>query len=152
MKKQLIFTLSYLVLTIPLSEITATKKVTELNPVILNNHLKCKSNDDHNPERIYHVVDNDMCAEWEVTKKLSIAYNYEQAKDLKEDGVFYYYDDDNELIQTQNYLANGQVVIKFLFWHQNVCHIISLICCKENLIKNKKVLKSIHQRILSGQL
>ncbi len=153
MKKQFVFTLSCLVLSIfPISETTATKKVTALDPVVLGAYVLFNIKNDHNPERIYHKVDNDLCAEWEITKNLHLTYNYEQAKEIKDDGVFYYYDDDNELIQTQNFLPNGDVMIKSLFWHQNVCHIISLTCCKKNLVENKKVLKSLHERLILGQL
>ncbi len=106
----------------------------------------------HNPERIYHKVDHNLCAEWEITKNLQIKYDYERAKEIKEDGVFYYYDDENEMIQTQNFLSDGQVIIKTLFWYQGISHIISLICCKKNLVENKKVLKTLHQKIINGQL
>ncbi|HMR88529.1 MAG TPA: hypothetical protein PKD51_10260 [Saprospiraceae bacterium] len=153
MKKQFVFTLSCLVLSIfSTLEAKAITKIADLSHLSLMITMNNDPKSDHNPERIYHKIDNDLCAVWEITKNLQIAYNYEQAKEVKEDGVFYYYDDDNELIQTQNYLPDGQVVIKSLFWHQNVCHIISLVCCKKNLVENKKVLKSLHEKIKLGQL
>ncbi len=104
------------------------------------------------PEVIYRKLDKKLCADWEITRNLQITYKYDKAKEIKEDGVFYHYDDENEVIEAQYYFSEGQVMVKALFWYDNVCHIISVICCKNNLNENKRVLKSLHEKIMNGQL
>ena len=155
MKKQFVFTsllfFSIVVFNNTLSAFTDNAKEKSLTNLSISVATRINYYES-NPERIYHHVDKNSCAEWEITKNIQIKYDYERAKEIKEDGVFYYHDDENEMIQTQNYLPDGQVLIKNLFWYQGVCHIISVISCKQSLVENKKTIKSLHLKIISGQL
>lgn len=155
MKKHFVFTVFcyYSFIFYPSDGFASNNKDTLRVPIhSTHTNLVKYSDTRHNPERIYYMVDNSLCAEWEITKNYQITYDYERAKEIKEDGVFYYYDEENEMIQAQNYLPDGQIIIKTLFRYQDVCYIISVICCKKSLAENKKVIKSLHEKILNDLL
>lgn len=84
-----------------------------------------------------------LCASWKIIEQIQPVDHYETLKDQIEEGVFYHFDDENEIITTQQNTSSETCLLKTYLWQDGNEYIISVKCCKTNLKKVKKEIQSL---------
>jgi len=97
------------------------------------------------------VVEAD-CAVFKVFDFGNNSDYYKAAISKRDDAAFYYTDEDKQELIVQKKVDGDQYNLKYIFVANKKTYEIQLTTCAENLIRNKKEMYDLQQKILNKEL
>jgi len=96
---------------------------------------------------IYKHTDKETCLDLSAYRYPALDNSFEKLKGQKENGIFYYFDDENEVVIVQKKLSNKETEVSVKFWKQKNEINIVLLSCPDFIKENKKALNALTESL-----